>query len=95
MAETHHFLNDLPAMQIPETPHLDNTYFHGGIADNRYQEADHRQTGEERIQVMLDSTLIGIRHQLTEDLYNIRRDIELQVRSEQIQVGTIYYLSLV
>ncbi|KAM0128668.1 hypothetical protein ACHAO1_008895 [Botrytis cinerea] len=85
MAETHHFLNDLPAMQIPETPHLDNTYFHGGIADNRCQEADHRQTGEERIQVLLDSTLIGIRHQLTEDLYNIRRDIELQVRSEQIQ----------
>ncbi|TGO59369.1 hypothetical protein BCON_0045g00310 [Botryotinia convoluta] len=98
MDETYHFLDDLPAMQSPETPRLDNPsltmhdsqYLHDGTADNRHQEAYHPRVGEERIQVMLESTLIGIRGQLTDNLYNLRHDIELQVRVEQVQFEQLF-----
>lgn len=101
MDDTHFFLDNLPAMQSPETPRLDNPsltmydnqYLHDGIADHHYQGAYQPQVGDEHIQVMLDSTLIGIRGQLADILYNLRYDIELQVRAEQLQVSTMYHLS--
>ncbi|TGO37347.1 hypothetical protein BHYA_0099g00060 [Botrytis hyacinthi] len=98
MDETHLFLDDLPAMKSPETPRSDNPsltmhdsrYLHDRIDDHHYQEAYQSQVGGERIQVMLDSTLIGIRDQLADTLYNLRHDIEMQVRAEQVQSEQLF-----